>query len=116
MAKNIYGPAIAKNILSPPMTKQVLQYTSFPIIRVNKFLKAQATQLVQSPSHLSCQMSKFPKLSKPKLLKVQVTQSSSHPKLKLPKVQVAQIAKSPRGPQVKNLIALPWPSIFMVLQ
>jgi hypothetical protein len=51
-------------------------------------------------------MSKFPKLSKPKLLKAQVTQSSSHPKIKLPHVQVAQIAKSPSCPQVKKNLLL----------
>ena len=37
-------------------------------------------------------MSKFPKLSKPKLLKAQVTQSSSHPKYKLPKMPKVQVA------------------------
>ena len=83
---------------------QVLQYTNFPLIRVHKFPKVQDTQLVQCPSHLSCPMSKFPKLSKPKLLKAQVTQSPSHPKLKLPNVQVAQIAKNINGPlMAKNI-------------
>ena len=74
---------------------------------IHKFPKVQVTQLVQSPSHLRCPMSKFPKLSRPKLLKVQVTQSSSHPKLKLPKVQVAQIAKSPSCPHIEKTYCSP---------
>ena len=65
---------------------------------IHKFLKFQVTQLVQSPSHLIRPKSKFPKLPRPKLLKVQVTQISSHPKLKLPKIHVTQIAKSPSCP------------------
>ena len=91
-----------ENTFSLQSVSQVLQYTNFPSIRVHKFPKVQDTQLVQCPSHLSCPMSKFPKLSKPKLLKAQVTQSPSHPKLKLPKVQVAQIAKSLSCPHIKN--------------
>ena len=51
-------------------------------------------------------MPKFPTLSRPKLLKVQVTQSSSHPNLKLPKVQVAQIAKSPSCPYIEKYVWL----------
>ena len=70
--------------------------SNFPII-------SQVTQIVQSTSHPSCPMSKFPKLSKLKSPKAQVTQSSSRPKLKSPKVQVAQIAKSANCKQVKNL-------------
>ena len=62
---------------------------------IHKFPKVQVTQLVQSPSHLRCPMPKFPKLSRPKLLKVQVTQSSSHPKLKSPKAQVTQSPSCP---------------------
>ena len=64
-----------ENTFSLQSVSQVLQYTNFPSIRVHKFPKVQDTQLVQCPSHLSCPMSKFPKLSKPKLLKAEVTQS-----------------------------------------
>ena len=93
-----------ENTFSLQSVSQVLQYTNFPINRVHKFPKVEDTQLVQCPSHLSCPMSKFPKLSKPKLLKAQVTQSPSHPKLKLPNVQVAQIAKNINGPlMAKNI-------------
>ena len=81
-----------ENTFSLQSVSQNLQYTNFPINRVHKFPKAEDTQLVQCPSHLSCPMSKFPKLSKPKLLKAQVTQSSSHPKSKLPKLPKMQIA------------------------
>ena len=58
MAKIIHGPAIAKNVSRPPMTK-----TSFPNC--------------QSPSY-----------SKSKSPKAQVTQSSSHPKLIMASLQV----------------------------
>ena len=107
-----------ENTLSLQSVSQNLQYTNFPINREHKFPKVEDTQIVQCPSHLSCLMSKFPKLSKPKSPKAQVTQSSSHPKLKppkaqvtqssshpklkLPKVQVAQIAKSLSFPQVNK--------------
>ena len=66
MAKIIHGPAIAKNVSRPPMTK-----TSFPNC--------------QSPSY-----------SKSKSPKAQVTQSSSHPKLKSPKAQVTQSPSCPQ--------------------
>ena len=79
-------------ILSASKAWVILQYTNFPINRVHKFPKVEDTQLVQCPSHLSCPMSKYPKLSKPKLLKAQVTQSSSYPKYKLPKLPKVQVA------------------------
>ena len=91
-----------ENTFSLQSVSQNLQYTNFPINREHKFPKVEDTQIVQCPSHLSCQMSKFPKSSKLKSPKAQVTQSSSHPKLKLPKVQVAQIAKSLSCPHIKN--------------
>ena len=84
-----------ENTFSLQSVSQNFQYTNFPINRVHKFPKVEDTQLVQCPSHLSCPMSKFPKLSKPKLLKAQVTQSSSHPKLKSPKAQVTQSPSCP---------------------
>ena len=68
-----------ENTFSLQSVSQVLIYTNFPINRVHKFPKVEDTQLVQYSSHLSCPMSKFPKLSKPKLLKAQVTQSTSCP-------------------------------------
>ena len=91
-----------ENTFSLQSVSQNLQYTNFPINRVHKFPKAEDTQLVQCPSHLSCPMSKFPKLTKPKLLKAEVTQSSSHPKSKLPKLPKVQIAKSANCKQVKK--------------
>ena len=71
-----------ENTFSLQSVSQVLQYTNFPLNRVHKIPKVEDTQLVQCPSYLSCPMTKFPKFSKPKLLKAQVTQSPSHPKLK----------------------------------
>ena len=85
-------------------TFSLQSYTNFPINRVHKFLKVEDTQLVQCPSHLSCPMSKFPKLSKLKLLKAQVTQSSSHLKSKLPKLPKVQVAsKKKTSPMAKNI-------------
>ena len=102
-----------ENTFSLQSVSQVLQYTNFPSIRVHKFPKVQDTQLVQCPSHLSCPMSKFPKFSKPKLLKAQVTQNSSHPKLKSPKVQVAPKYTSFSIHKFPNNMALPWPGTVM---
>ena len=74
---------------------------------------SQVTQIVQSTSHPSCPMSKFPKLSKPKLLKAQVTQSSSCPnyqKSKLPQVKktyCSPMAKIIHGPAIAKNVSRP---------
>ena len=100
-----------ENTFSLQSVSQNLQYTNVPINRVHKFPKVEDTQLVQCPSHLSCPMSKFPKLSKPKLLKAQVTQSPSCPNCQKCKLQASKktspMAKNIYGPAIAKNISSP---------
>ena len=85
MAKNIEGPALAKNISGFPMTKKS---------KLPKVYEVQVTQGIQSPSLPRYKKSKFPKVPN-----AQVAQSPSHPKPKFPKVQVTQGVQSPSHPR-----------------